>query len=51
MENFVKTQKIKLAEELDTADPAATRELLGQSKKYDALLKEVKGAVHGQSQA
>lgn len=49
VENFVKTQKSKLAEELDSADQTATRELLGQSKKYDALLNQVKGAIHGQS--
>jgi DNA primase len=51
VEQFVKTQKSKLAEDLDTADPAATRKLLEQSKKYDALLNQVKGAAHGQSQA
>jgi DNA primase len=51
VENFVKTRKNELAQELDAADSAATRELLGQSKKYDELLKQVKGAVHGQSQA
>lgn len=47
VENFVKTKKNELAHELDTADQAATRDLLGQSKKYDELLKQVKGAAHG----
>ncbi len=51
VKNFVKTKKNELAEELDAADPAATRKLLGQSKKYDELLNQVKGATHGQSQA
>lgn len=48
VEQFVKSQKLKLAEKLDAADtddPSATRELLGQSKKYDELLKQVKGAT------
>jgi DNA primase len=51
VENFVKTQKKKLSVEFDTADQAATNDLLSQSKKYDALLKQVKGAAHGQSQS
>lgn len=51
IENYVKTQKRKLAERLDTADPAAARELLGQSKRYDELLKQVKGATYGETQA
>jgi DNA primase len=51
VEQFVKTRKNELAQELDTADPATTRELLGQSKKYDALLNKVKGAAYGKSQA
>jgi DNA primase len=41
VENFVKSQKMKLAQELETADPTATLDLLGQSKKYDALLNQV----------
>ncbi len=45
IENFVKTQKKKLAIEFGAADQTATRELLGQSKKYDELLKKVKGAA------
>lgn len=51
VEQFVKTKKMKLAEDLGTADAAATRELLGQSKRYDVLLKQVKGAAYGKSQA
>jgi hypothetical protein len=51
VENFVKTQKTKLSVELDAAGQAATKDLLSQSKKYDALLNQVKGAAHGQSQS
>lgn len=47
IEQFIKTQKAKLAEALETADEAATRKLLGQAKKYDSLLKQVKGAANG----
>ena len=50
VETFVKTQKRKLADEMEAAGTAALRELLGQAKKYDELLKLVKGAAHGQSQ-
>lgn len=49
VEQFVKTEKNKLAQELEAADAAATRKLLEQSKKYDELLKHVKGAANGQS--
>ncbi len=49
VEQFVKTQKIKLAGELETADPAMTQDLLGQAKRYDALLNQVKGAANGQA--
>jgi DNA primase len=45
IEKFVKTEKMKLADELETADAAATLDLLGQSKTYDALLNQVKGAA------
>jgi DNA primase len=41
VEHFVKSQKMKLAEQLETANPAATLDLLGQSKTYDALLHQV----------
>jgi DNA primase len=51
VEQFVKTEKSKLAGELDAADASATRKLLEKSKTYDALLNQVKGAAHGQSQA
>jgi hypothetical protein len=43
IENFVKTRKRKLAQELEAAGQADARDLLGQSKKYDELLKQVKG--------
>lgn len=49
VETFIKNQKRKLAEEMETADTARMRELLGQAKKYDELLNEVKGGFHGQS--
>ncbi|MGC1176818.1 MAG: DNA primase [Candidatus Saccharimonadales bacterium] len=51
VEQFVKTQKAKLADAMETSDQAATQDLLGQAKKYDALLNQVKGAAHGQSQS
>lgn len=50
VETFIKTQKRKLADAFEGANPAETRELLGQAKKYDELLKKVKGGSHGQSQ-
>jgi hypothetical protein len=46
IEQFVKTEKAKLVQKLENADPAATRDLLGQAKKYDELLKQVSGAMH-----
>lgn len=51
VDNFVKTQKTILAQQYDAADPVAERKLLNQSKAYDELLNQVKGAAHGQSQA
>ncbi len=51
VEHFVKTQKAKLADELQAANPAVIQDLLGQAKDYDQLLKQVKGAAHGQSQS
>jgi DNA primase len=47
VEQFVKTQKMKLSEQMETADQTVTRELLGRAKKYDELLRQVKGAVNG----
>jgi DNA primase len=47
IEQFVKTEKIRLADAMDTADQAETRELLGKAKTYDALLNQVKGAADG----
>jgi DNA primase len=49
IDQFIKTQKLKIAEELETADQAQMRVLLGQVKKYDELLNQVKGAADGQS--
>jgi hypothetical protein len=46
---FIKTEKIKLADELETADEKAIQTLLAQAKTYDELLKQVKGAADGQS--
>ncbi len=50
IEQFIKNEKMKLSEELETADQAATQRLLTQAKKYDELLNQVKGAAYGQSQ-
>lgn len=49
LEAFIKTEKAKLAQALETANEADTRALLGQAKHYDTLLKQVKGAPDGQS--
>ncbi|HMH31169.1 MAG TPA: DNA primase [Methylomirabilota bacterium] len=51
IEKFVKTQKAKLAETMETADDPTTRKLLQQAKQYDELLNQVKGAARGQSQS
>ena len=51
IEQFVKTQKAKLAEALETADEATVQTLLGQAKRYDALLNQVKGAANAQIQS
>ena len=45
VEQFVKTEKTKLAEELETANAADTRALLERARHYDQLLKQVKGAA------
>lgn len=50
IEKFIKTQKTELALELENADGAKTQVLLGQVKRYDALLNQVKGAANAQSQ-
>ncbi len=47
IEQYVKTQKLKLAEAMESADQAKTRKLLGQAKKWDELLGKVKGAQRG----
>jgi DNA primase len=49
IEQFVKTEKAKLVAKLETATQAETRDLLGQAKKYDELLKHVTGVAHAQS--
>ncbi|HET7060399.1 MAG TPA: DNA primase [Candidatus Saccharimonadales bacterium] len=49
IEQFIKNEKLKLSEELATADQPATERLLTQAKKYDQLLNQVKGAAYGQS--
>jgi DNA primase len=49
IENYIKNQKAMLAQQLETADTAQIRDLLTQAKHYDELLKQVKGAAHGQS--
>jgi DNA primase len=46
--NFVKSKKDNLANELETADDAATHRLLQQAKTYDQLLNQVKGASRGE---
>jgi DNA primase len=50
IETFVKTEKAKLSEQLETADEATIQTLLGTAKQYDQLLNQVKGAASGQSQ-
>ena len=47
VERFVNTEKTKLADAMDGADQAKTRELLTKAKKYDELLNQVKGAADG----
>jgi DNA primase len=44
VEHFIKTEKTKLVEQLADADTAETRALLEEARKYDQLLKQVKGA-------
>lgn len=50
VEQFVKSKKTNLASELETADEAATHDLLEQAKNYDQLLNQVKGASRGESE-
>jgi DNA primase len=49
IENYIKNQKAILAQQLESADQAQTHDLLLKAKHYDELLKQVKGAAHGQS--
>jgi len=48
IEQFIKNEKRALANELETADQAATRTLLARAKQYDELLNQVKGVAYGQ---
>ncbi|HVV25512.1 MAG TPA: DNA primase [Candidatus Saccharimonadales bacterium] len=48
IEQFIKNEKRAIANQLETADPAATRTLLTRAKQYDELLNQVKGAAYGQ---
>ncbi len=48
IEQFIKIEKAKLAQELETADEAEVRILLEKAKNYDALLNKVKGAANDQ---
>ncbi len=47
IEQFVKTEKIRLADAMDTSDQSEIRKLLGKVKSYDELLNQVKGAADG----
>jgi DNA primase len=49
VERFIKTQKAKLAQAMETADEPATQSLLEQAKQYDALLNQVKGAMNARA--
>ncbi|GAC1500655.1 MAG: hypothetical protein NVS1B10_04400 [Candidatus Saccharimonadales bacterium] len=48
IEQFVKSQKAKLALQFEKANDQDTQALLVQVKKYDELLNKVKGAAHAQ---
>jgi DNA primase len=43
IENYVRSQKSRLAGQMEDADEASTRKLLAESKQYDELLKQTKG--------
>jgi DNA primase len=45
IEQFIKSEKEKLSQELTTASDVDSRALLEQVKRYDALLNKVKGAA------
>lgn len=47
VEQFVKTEKNKIVEELSGADEAATEQLLLKARELDELLKTVTGGVRG----
>jgi DNA primase len=45
VEQFVKSQKVKLVQALETADDTAIQDLLAQANQYDTLLRRVKGGI------
>jgi len=47
IETFIKIEKQRLAEQMETADEAATHTLLLEAKRYDELLNQVKGSMNG----
>ncbi|MEK7599502.1 MAG: DNA primase [Patescibacteria group bacterium] len=49
IEQFIKTEKIQLAQALENADDKTVQTLLEQVKKYDALLNKVKGGINAKS--
>ncbi|HEX4774536.1 MAG TPA: DNA primase [Candidatus Saccharimonadales bacterium] len=46
VENFVKTEKEKLAQAMEVADDGTIRQLLERAKQFDILLSKVKGAAN-----
>lgn len=50
IEAFIKRQKAKLAQSMESANEEVMQSLLEQAKHYDTVLKQLKGATHGQSQ-
>lgn len=51
IEKFVKNEKTRLAGQLESANNNETQKLLAESKKYDELLRQVKGSINAQRQA
>jgi len=47
VEKYVKTEKAKLVVKLDEASPEEMRALLEQARRYDQMLKKVKGVARG----
>ena len=48
IEKFVKTEKTRLSDLLETASSEEIQKLLTESKKYDELLNQVKGSINAQ---